>query len=157
MGTCFGLPATGLASGFVSSTATIGAMAALAKKAPVSMNAAVAGAVFSAVATFVQLSSLLAALSRATLLLLAPALAAGALVAGFADAHSPAISVASLVAGAKMAPREAMLPILAAVTSNTVSKLVVARGMGSQAFLLRIAPGGVAPVAAAWAAALVLG
>ncbi|MBB5374395.1 MgtC/SapB family protein [Acidocella aromatica] len=219
MGTRFGLPVTGLASGFVSSTATIGAMAALAKQAPASMNAAVAGAVFSTVATFIQLSVLLAALSRATLLLLAPALAsgavvatlyalafvlrggraaaaaepgrafnlsvalglaaliaamllgaaalrawagetgvmAGALFAGFVDAHSPAISIASLVAGGKMAPSEAVLPILAAVTSNTVSKLAMARGVGSQGFLLRIAPGVVAPVAAAWVAALALG
>ena len=221
MGTRFGLPLTGLASGFVSSTATIGTMAALAKRTPVSMNAAVAGAVFSTLGTFIQLSVLLAALSRATLLLLAPALAAGAfvaalyalafalrgrreaeaeavepgrafslgtalglaalvavmllgsaalrawageagvmvgaLVAGFADAHSPAISIASLVAGGKMAPSEAVLPILAAVTSNTVSKLAMARGVGSQGFLLRIAPGVVAPVAAAWVAALALG
>ncbi len=219
MGTRFGLPVTGLASGFVSSTAAIGAMAALAKQTPASMNAAVAGAVFSTVATFIQLSVLLAALSRATLLLLAPALAAGAvvaalyalafalrggakataaepgrafnlgaalglaaliavmllgsaalrawageagvmvgaLVAGFADAHSPAISIASLVAGAKMAPSEAVLPILMAVTSNTVSKLAMARGMGGQGFLLRIIPGVVAPVAAAWVTALVLG
>ncbi|MDE1906149.1 MAG: MgtC/SapB family protein [Rhodospirillales bacterium] len=219
MGTRFGLPLTGLASGFVSSTATIGTMAALAKRTPVSMNAAVAGAVFSTVGTFIQLSVLLAALSRATLLLLAPALAAGAvvaalyalafalrgrheaeavepgrafslgtalglaaliavmllgsaalrawageagvmagaLVAGFADAHSPAISIASLVAGGKMAPSEAVLPILVAVTTNTASKLAMARGVGSQGFLLRIAPGVVAPVAAAWVAALALG
>ncbi len=219
VGARFGLPVTGLASGFVSSTATIGVMATLAKQAPASMNAAVAGAVFSTVATFIQLSVLLAALSRSTLLLLAPALTAGAvvaalyalpfalrggraaaaaepgrafnlgaalglaaliavmllgsaalrawageagvmagaLVAGFADAHSPAISIASLVAGAKMAPGEALLPILAAVTSNTVSKLVVARGTGSRGFLLRIAPGVVAPVAAAWAVAFALG
>ncbi len=219
MGARFGLPLTGLASGFVSSTATIGVMAALVKRAPASMNAAVAGAVFSTLATFIQLSVLLAALSRATLLLLAPALAAGAvvaalyalafalrggreevaaepgrafslgtalglaaliavmligsaalrawageagvmagaLVAGFADAHSPVISIASLVAGMKLAPSEAVLPILTAVTSNTVSKLVMARGVGSQGFLLRIAPGVVAPVAAAWAVALALG
>ena len=43
LGARFGLPIAGLASGFVSSTATIGAMAGQAAKDPASMSAAVAG------------------------------------------------------------------------------------------------------------------
>ena len=219
LGTRFGLPVAGLASGFVSSTATIGSMAGRAVKDPSSMRAAVAGATFSTVATFIQLAILLATITRPTLFAIAPALAAGAIVAtlygfafalrtgtpeatsavdaksgrafsvwtalalaammtvmlvlaaalrqwlgetgiavgavvaGFVDAHSAAISVASLAASAKITPQEAVLPILAAVTSNAVAKIAMAFGAGSRGFALRITPGIVAPVAAAWAVA----
>jgi uncharacterized membrane protein (DUF4010 family) len=218
IGARFGLPITGLASGFISSSATIGSMAGRAKKTPASMNPAVAGAVFSTLATFVQLALLLAALSRTVFLLLVPALASGALVAtlyglvfalrpakpdgnepvepgrafnivaafglaamiaimlisaaalkswfgaagitagaaiaGFADAHAPTISIASLVASANMTPRDAVMPILITLTSNTVTKIVLAASIGSRAFALRITPGIVGATAAAWAAAI---
>ncbi len=218
LGTRFGLPIAGLASGFISSTATIGSMAGQASRVPASMRAAVAGATFSTVATFVQLALLLAALSSSTLLLMAPALAAGAImaalyglgfalraatpegisaadpgrvfsvgatfgfaammavmlvvaaalrqwlgetgvtigaiVAGFADAHSPVISIASLVASTKMTPQEAVLPILAALTSNAIAKIAMATGAGSRAFVLRITPGILVSTGAAWAVAL---
>ncbi|GAN81004.1 MgtC/SapB family protein [Acidocella aminolytica] len=216
LGARFGLPIAGLASGFVSSTATVGAMAGRAKRASANLDAAVAGAMFSTVATFVQIAFLLTAVSRPTLLLLAPALLAGggfaalyaggfalrkagaggkaeiepgrafniagalglaamiammlvgaaalrdwlgeagvtvgAAVAGFADAHSPTISIASLVASGKMVPAAAVMPILVAVTSNTMSKLVVAASIGSRAFVLRIVPGIVGATVAAWLA-----
>lgn len=218
LGAGLGLPVAGLASGFVSSTATIGSMAGRAAKNPASMMAAVAGAVFSTVATFVQLGLLLVTVSRATLVLMAPALGAGALiatlyglvfawraatpqgladnepgrafsvgtalglammmavmlviaaalrnwfgeagvvigavVAGFVDTHATAISVASLVAAAKTTPQEAVLPILAAMTSNAVAKLAMAIGTGSRGFALRVAPGLIVPIAAAWAIAI---
>ena len=217
VGARFGLPIAGLAAGFVSSTATIGSMAGRATRDPSSMRAAVAGAAFSSVATFIQLALLLATITRSTLLLMAPALAAGAIVAalyglafalraatpagltaaepgrtfsvgtalgfaammavmllvsaalrnwlgeagvtvgaavgGFVDAHSASISVASLAASAKMTPQEAVLPILAALTSNALAKIAMAIGAGSRAFALRIIPGLVAPIAAAWAIA----
>jgi uncharacterized membrane protein (DUF4010 family) len=76
--------------------------------------------------------------------------AAGAVIAGFVDTHGAAISVASLAASAKMTPQEAVLPILAAMTSNAVAKIAMAIGAGSRAFALRIIPGLVAPIAAAW-------
>lgn len=216
LGARFGLPIAGLASGFVSSTATVGAMAGRAKRASANLDAAVAGAMFSTVATFVQIAFLLTAVSRPTLLLLAPALLAGggfaalyaggfalrkagaggkdeiepgrafniagalglaamiammlvgaaalrdwlgeagvtvgAAVAGLADAHSPTISIASLVASGKMVPAAAVMPILVAVTSNTMSKLVVAASVGSRAFVLRIVPGIVGATVAAWLA-----
>ena len=218
LGARFGLPIAGLASGFVSSTATIGAMAGRAAKDPSSMRAAVAGAAFSTVATFVQLALLLLTISRSTLVLMAPALGAGALaaalyglafalravtpegtadakpgrafsvgtalglaammavmlvlaaalrawlgeagvtvgavVAGFVDTHAAAISIASLAASDKMTPQEAVLPILAAMTSNSAAKITMAIGGGSRGFALRIAPGLVAPIAAAWAVAV---
>ncbi len=51
LGAKAGLAAAGFASGFVSSTATIGAMGARAVKAPDLLGAATAGAVLSTVAT----------------------------------------------------------------------------------------------------------
>lgn len=217
LGARFGLSITGLASGFVSSTATIGAMAGRAAKEPESTRAAVAGAVFSTVATFVQLGFLLVTVSGSTFVLAAPALGAGALVAilyglvfalraqtpagsvdgksgrafsagtalafaammtvmlvvaaamrdwlgdagivigavvaGFVDTHAAAVAVASLVAAAEATPQEAVLPILAAMTSNAAAKIAMAIGMGSRAFAIRVTPGLILPIAAAWAVA----
>ena len=217
LGARFGLPVAGLASGFVSSTATISSMAGRAAKDPPCIGGAVAGAAFSTVATFVQMALILLTISRSTLVLIAPALAAGAIaaalyglsftfragtpepaadsepgrafsfgtalglaammavmlvlaaalrawlgeagvtvgavVAGFIDPHSATVSIASLAASDKMAPREAVMPILAAMTSNTLAKLAMATGTGSRGFALRIAPGLLAPMAAAWAVA----
>src|SRR5262245_20108788 len=58
-----GLPISGFASGFVSSSATVGAMGARAKDQPALRPAAVAAAVLSTVATVVQMAVLLAATS----------------------------------------------------------------------------------------------
>lgn len=218
LGPRFGLPIAGLASGFVSSTATIGSMAGRATKDPASMRAAVAGAALSTVATFVQMALVLLTISQPTLVLLAPALAAGGLaaaiyglafavralksndvaapepgrafsvgtalglaammavmlviaaalkqwlgeagvavgatVAGFVDTHSAAISVASLAASAKLTPQEAVVPILAAMTSNAIAKVAMAVGAGQRGFALRIVPGIVLSIAAAWAAGI---
>lgn len=218
LGARFGLPLAGLASGFASSTATIGSMAGLARTEPALMKPAVAAAVLSTVATFIQLAVILAAASLPTLRALAPALIAGgcaaalygavftvqalksaepqaaasdsvfsiktalvlaatmaamlvaaaalkewygeagvlmgAAVSGLVDAHSAAISVASLAAAGKLAPQDAALPIMLAVTSNTASKLIMALGAGTPAFSLRIAPGLFLVLAAAWAGLL---
>jgi uncharacterized membrane protein (DUF4010 family) len=79
VGARFGLPIAGLASGFISSIATIGAMGARVEKAPVRLRSAVAGAVLSTVATIVQLAVVLAATSVATLrALYVPLICAGA-------------------------------------------------------------------------------
>ena len=67
LGARFGLPIAGLASGFISSTAAIGAMGARAAKTPDVLAAAVAGAVLSTVATVVQMALVLAATSMVTL------------------------------------------------------------------------------------------
>ena len=211
-----GLPLAGLASGFISSTATIGAMGARAAKSEHAMSAAVAAAVLSTVATVVQLASVLAATSVATLKVLAlPLICAGAAaalygavstframqeksegeattgrafsfrtalafaltvsailvvsaalqewygergvlvaaaLAGFVDTHSSAISVASLVAAGKMTASDGVLPILVGFSTNTISKIVLAIIAGGRAFALRVIPGLIFVVAAAWAA-----
>jgi len=81
MGPRFGLPLAGFASGFVSSTATIGSLGALAARNPADLMSAVAGATLSTVATFAQLALLLAVASRPTLAAMAPSLLVGGVVA----------------------------------------------------------------------------
>jgi uncharacterized membrane protein (DUF4010 family) len=201
----FGLPLAGFASGFVSSAATIGSMAARATREPEFLSAAVAGAALSTVATIVQMAAVLFVTDRPTLsammlpllfagiaavsygalftikaagskpqasevagrafnpttavvfaatvsaILFASAalnhwlgsagLAAAAGLAGFADTHSAAISVASLAAAGKISSSDAVLPILVGLTTNTVTKAVVAITTGGRRFALRIIPG----------------
>jgi uncharacterized membrane protein (DUF4010 family) len=217
LGPRFGLPIAGLASGFVSSTATIGAMGVRGLQEPALARSAVAGAVLSTVATMLQLAAVLAATSRPTLYQMrlplvaagVAALAYGALlmsrsvrqeappsiqkgrafslktavffagmitamlflsaalnvwlgkagvlaaaaVAGFADAHSAAVSVASLVAAGKFTTKEAVLPILAGLMTNTLSKIAVAISSGGRRYAMQVIPGLVIVIGAAWAAA----
>jgi uncharacterized membrane protein (DUF4010 family) len=213
-GARFGLPLAGAISGFISSTATIGAMGSRARTSSDLLAACVAGAVLSTVATIAQMALVLAATSTPTLfnlsgpLLFAGGMAAAygavftllaarqsgtdvaqtggvfslktalifgsilavilvvsaglqerfggagvllaALVAGLVDTHAAAISVASLVASGKVAPQDAIVPILAALTSNTLSKIVMAATSGGWTFALRVIPGLVLVVLAAW-------
>lgn len=73
-----------------------------------------------------------------------------AAIAGFADTHSPAFAVASLVAAGKLAASESAMPVLAALTTNTISKVVVAIWSGGWKFAAWVVPGLVLVVAAAW-------
>lgn len=79
LGGRLGLPLTGLVSGFVSSTATIGAMGERSRETPSLQDAAVSGAIFSNLATILQLTVLILAISPATLTVLAAPLAFGGL------------------------------------------------------------------------------
>lgn len=218
LGPRHGLPITGLASGFVSSTATIGAMGARAKRLAETLPAAVAGAVLSTLATIVQLAVVLAATSLSTLhaltvplvcagmaaaaygavftinslrqeireepdpgkafnlsaafifamvlsivLVVAAALrehfgeagsVAAAALAGLVDAHAAAISIASLVASGHMSAADAVIPILAGLSTNTISKVIFATTSGGRAFAIRVIPGLILVIAAAWLGAL---
>ena len=217
-GARFGLPIAGLASGFISSTATIGAMGARVAKAPDVLAAGVAGAVLSTIATIVQMALVLAATSMTTLRTLSiPLICAGlaavvygtvftvralqqkaegeaqsgrafslstalvfaltlssilvasaalrewfgetgiivaAALAGFVDTHSAAISVASLVASGKMSAADAVFPILAGLSTNTISKMFLAGISGGRSFALRVIPGLIVVALAAWVGAL---
>jgi uncharacterized membrane protein (DUF4010 family) len=214
LGPRFGLPLAGLASGFVSSVATIASMGARARKDPLLSRPAAAGAVLSTVATIVQLAVVLAVTSwpafsvlkisliaaglaaiiygalftfrnirqgvpdsiqvgrvfslKTTLIfaatiavvqLVSAALAAkfgrtgvvaAAAAAGFADTHSPAVAVASLVASGKLSAQESLFPILAGLSTNTVTKMVVAISSGSRRFASQIIPGLILVVLGAW-------
>ena len=221
LGARYGLPLAGLASGFISSVATIGAMGARAEKEPELLMPAVAGAVLSSIATTVLLAILIAATSLETLkvfylplvfsgaaaflyggaftlwalrhsaedheapgsafsvrtaltfaailaaVLLVAAAAqdwfgeAGVLVAaasaGFADTHSAAVSVAALVEEKRITAPLAVIPILAAITTNTISKMIFAVSAGGRGFALYVIPGLILLVAAAWAGAFIAG
>ncbi len=218
-GSRIGLPISGFFGGFVSSSATIASLGAKTRKHPSLFRPAVAGAVFSTVATVIQLSLILAAVSFSTLgkmlpsLLFAGIAALGygiffsarlvhekkeveqnpgrafsfkialifslvvlfvlfissaasewlgrsgviltAALAGFADVHAAAISVASLVSSARLLPESSIVPILAAFTTNTLAKIVMAFWWGKSAFALRLVPGLLLVLAAAWIGALV--
>ena len=77
----------------------------------------------------------------------------GAALAGFADTHSAAVSIASLVASGKMSATDATSPILAALSTNTISKIIVAWTSGGRSFALRLIPGLLLVISAAWAGA----
>ena len=217
VGARFGLPVAGLAAGFISSAATIGAMGARALKSTSFLPAAVAGATLSTVATIVQMAIVLAATSSTTLRIMSVPLACAGLAAvaygsafmvrafrekteveeqsgrafslstalifaltlsgilvvsaslrewfgetgiilaaaaaGFVDTHAAAIAVASLVASGRMTPASAILPILAGLSTNTISKMIIA-GTGGSSFALRVIPGLILVALAAWAGAL---
>lgn len=217
LGAQAGLPIAGFASGFVSSTATIGAMGARATKTPALLGPAVAGGVLSTIATVGQMFAVLAAVSIPVLqamtvplicggiaavaygaiftirsaretsdtepkpgrafslpaaLLLAAILASvllfsaalqsafgelglmiGAAVAGLADTHSPAFAVATFASSGKIDAAGAVVPILVAMSTNTVSKAVVAWISGGRAFALRLIPGLLVVIGAVWAGA----
>lgn len=218
-GPALGLSFAGFASGFVSSTATIAAMGAEARRNPALRAGAVSGAVLSSLATVVYLALLLAATSPAVLRAMAPPLLAagvaaagygllialrsvrahdgdtpppgrpfnprlallfaatmGALLlltafltdrygtggagiaaalAGFADAHSASAAVAALQASGRIAAEQAVLPILAAFTTNACSKLIVAVTTGDRGFALQVVPGVLLSVGAAWLTVLI--
>ena len=81
LGVRYGLPLMGFASGFVSSSATIASLGGEAARSPQTLRAAVAGATLSSVATFIEMAVLLFVVSQATFNAMAPALAAGGIVA----------------------------------------------------------------------------
>ena len=74
----------------------------------------------------------------------------GAALSGFADTHATAISIASLVSAGKLAPGSSVFPILLGFSTNTLTKVVVAFTAGGYRFGLRILPGLIAVVLAAF-------
>jgi uncharacterized membrane protein (DUF4010 family) len=74
----------------------------------------------------------------------------GAAVSGFADAHATAASTASLMAAGKIQANQAMVPILLGLTTNAVTKAVVAFQAGGTAYAGKIVPGLLLMVSATW-------
>lgn len=75
----------------------------------------------------------------------------GAALAGLADTHAIAVSLASLVAGGRLSAEDAALPILCALTSNACTKAVVAWWSGTRRFAIEITAGLMLVMAGAWA------
>lgn len=103
------------------------------------------------VSAITLLSSLLTAWQGARGLLAATSLA------GFADVHAAAISAAAMVAAGRIAPADAVIPILAAFTTNTVTKCVFAAASGSRSFAAQTIPGLLLVAVSAWAGLLFAG
>lgn len=214
LGSRVGLPLAGLLSGFVSSVATIGVMGTQAREQPARRRSAIAAAVLSTVATFVQMAAVLAVTDLATLRALTVPLVCGGLtaaaygalwtwrglrlstpdpvqgsvvfsvraslwlglmiavvllvsaamrvwlgdhglaiatgIAGFADTHAPAVSVAALAAAGRVEPAATALPILMALSSNSLSKAVIARANGDRDFARPVLLGLAIVLAATW-------
>ena len=55
-----------------------------------------------------------------------------------------------------MAASDAVVPILAAFSTNTISKVIFAWSSGSRSFALRLIPGLVLVAGAGWAGALLM-
>ncbi len=214
LGPRVGLPLAGLASGFVSSAATVGAMGSRARKEPAMRRPAVAAAVLSTLATVIQMVVVVGATDARALAEIVPAMICAGLAAfgyglvfgiralkseqdpeiasgrafepktaiifaatvgvilfisailnawlgaagvtlstaaaGFADTHSAAISVASLVASGNLDAHDAALPILLGFTTNSLTKAVLAWTSGGKRFAFEIWPGLVLVLIAAW-------
>jgi uncharacterized membrane protein (DUF4010 family) len=210
----FGLSFAGLAGGFVSSSATIGAMGMRARQSSALARGAVSGAVLSSLATVVQMVIVVGATHLATLKIIAlPMLLAGvaalaygayfawhaaqapdndrvasgrafdprlalvftatiavvllvaaalsdwlgnvglmlaAAVSGLADTHAPAVATAAVAASGRIGAEQAVIPILLAFTANAGTKAVVAFAAGGRAFALKVIPGVMLMVVAAW-------
>jgi uncharacterized membrane protein (DUF4010 family) len=213
VGASMGLAVAGLAGGFVSSAATIGAMGTRAKETPSVHAGAVAGACASTVATFVQLAIVIALADSTLSWSLAMPLAAGgvtagaysavrawkaarargppvargrafgiwpallfaslvggvgllaafaqaqfgqvavpitAAIAGFADAHATAASAASLHAAGRVSEPLAVYAVLLALSTNTVTKAVLAFTSGTRRFAWEVSLGLILVLASTW-------
>jgi uncharacterized membrane protein (DUF4010 family) len=95
-------------------------------------------------------SVLTAALGRAGLVL-------GIAAAGLADSQSAGISAATLAAGGHVSTAGAAVAILAALTSNTFSKAVIAAVMGDLRYASHVWPGLALILAGAWGGWVVVG
>jgi len=74
-----------------------------------------------------------------------------AALSGLADVHSSAATVASFVASSHLSADAAQLPLLIAISTNTVSKMVMAGVYGSVAFWAKVIPGLLITLGALWA------
>ena len=76
-----------------------------------------------------------------------------AALAGLADAHSPVASLSALFAAGTLGARELTLGVLLAVSSNSVTRVVVAFSAGGARFGASVAAALAAGLAAAWSVA----
>ena len=152
-----GLAVTGFCAGFVSSILTIAAMGRQARSQPAQLNAAVAGAAFSSIATAIELLIILAMTNLEVLRRLAPAITAMGLIAAlyglaFAlKAHMPGAATEPAT-GRAFEPKLAVLFAAAFALMLTLAALLQ-RNLGSSAAQITIAVAGVFDTHAAAASA----
>jgi uncharacterized membrane protein (DUF4010 family) len=146
LGPKLGLALAGLFSGFVSSTATIGAMGARAKEQPKLRRGAIAGAAASSVATIIQLAIVIGLVSLPLLRHLALSLVAGGLMAilyaalftwrsakDSGEPHGPA--------GRPFNPKTALI-FVAVIGAALVASAVLTEWLGQRGLLLASALAG---------------
>jgi len=153
LGAKVGLALAGLFSGFVSSTATIGAMGSRAKTRAELRGGAVAGAAASSVATVVQLGIVVGLVSIPTLKILVPSL----LLAGLAALGYAALftlrsvretSEADIAPGRPFSPKTALLFVLIVGAALAVSTALTT-WLGDNGLLLATAVAGLGDTHAA--------
>ncbi|MET0535338.1 MAG: MgtC/SapB family protein [Steroidobacter sp.] len=135
-----GLSLAGLLSGFVSSTATIGAMGARTKSNPELHKGAVAGAAASSVATIIQLAIVIGLVSSSTLRLLIPSLiasgVAAVLYAGFFALRSfREASDSEAPKGRPFDPKTALIFVLVVGLTLVISTLLT-QWLGDRGLML---------------------
>ncbi len=74
----------------------------------------------------------------------------GSGLAGLADTHTPSISVASMAAAGKISTENTVVPILVALSMNTLSKAIMSIVTGSKAFAAQVSLGLAIQVATLW-------
>jgi uncharacterized membrane protein (DUF4010 family) len=126
LGAKVGLALAGLFSGFVSSTATIGAMGSRAKARAELRGSAVAGAAASSVATVVQLAIVVGLVSMPTLQMLLPSLLlAGLTAVGYAALFTlrsvRETTQADIAPGRPFSPKTALLFVLVVGAALAIS------------------------------------
>jgi uncharacterized membrane protein (DUF4010 family) len=155
LGAKIGLPLAGFFSGFVSSTATIGAMGSRTRANPELHRSAVAGAAASSIATVVELAIVIGLVSMATLEALLPSL----VLSGFAaTAYAGLFTLRSvrettqtdLPVGRPFSPKTALLFVLVVGLALAISTGLT-YWLGNRGLLLGI---GVAGLADSHAAAI---
>jgi len=140
LGAKVGLALAGLFSGFVSSTATIGAMGSRAKARPELRGGAVAGAAASSVATVVQLAIVVGLVSIPTLEILLPSLVLSGLAAvGYAALFTlrsvRETTQADIAPGRPFAPKTAILFVLVVGLALAISTALT-NWLGDRGLLL---------------------
>jgi len=121
-------------------------------------DGALGGSAFSVKVTAILAATLTAAMfaSAAVNAALGKAgLIAASALAGFGDAHSSAMAIASLVTAGKITAKDATIPIFAALTTNTVTKVVLSVTAGGRGFALRVVPGLILMIVPLWVAAFI--
>lgn len=157
-GSRVGLAVAGLAGGFVSSTATIAAMAERAKRFPDIAPASASAGLMSNVATIIQLAVVLGALSPSLLERAAPALAASGLVTTAAAAISSWRSFGTPVDASKFAGKRpfellAALRFVALLAGVVLSAAILRSLLGQGSLIWVLGLSGLADVHAAAASA----
>jgi uncharacterized membrane protein (DUF4010 family) len=123
-----------------------------------SLGSATRGSAFSLKVTLTLAATLTAAVfasAAANALFGRRGLIAASALAGFGDAHSAAVSIASLVTAGKITANDAAIPIFAAFTTNTVTKAVLSFTAGGRGFAFRVVPGLILMTVPLWVAAFV--